>query len=142
MILQPNGRVKQRITITAAQIAAILGLESLVQAAGLVLVCPRCVSEGDASLSTDNGPHSQVFKIDCGCRERRMPAADVTHVMDADGTLMSAADQILQPLSLAVRCPERRCVAHPLEIERTETSTIVRCRCAKTTLRPPASRLH
>jgi hypothetical protein len=142
MILQPHGRLKQRLTFTTVQIAAVLGLESLVQAAGLILVCPRCLSEGDPFLKTDNGPHSQELKIDCGCRERRIAASDVGRAMNADGDLIAAAEQILGPISLAVRCPERKCVTHPLEIERSETGTIVRCRCAKTTLHPPRPQRH
>lgn len=136
MILHPHG-LKQRLTITETQIAAILGLENLLHASGLILICPNCLADGDPFLTTENTPTASEWKIDCGCRERRILRTAVPDPMDADGNLMAAAEAILAPLRLSVRCPERRCIASPLEIERTPDTVIVRCHCAKTTLRPP-----
>lgn len=141
MILKPNGRAKQRLTISGVQMAAILGFENLTKATGLVLVCQNCLSEGDPFLQTDNDPLSREWKIDCQCKERRIATMDAPNAMDATGDLMAQLPQIVQSLGLVVRCPERKCVNHALEIERTEKNTIVRCRCAKTTLRPP-SQIH
>jgi hypothetical protein len=141
MILKPHG-VKQRLTLTGGQIAAILGLENVVKATGLVIVCPHCAAEGDPFVDTDNSPSAPEWKIDCRCRERRIKASEVTRPMDADGDLVAQADEILKPVSLSVRCPQQKCINHPLEIERTPTATIIRCRCAKTTLHPPNHRVH
>ena len=134
--------IRQRLTITGPQISAILGLERLIQATGLILVCPRCLEDGDASLETDNTPGQAEFKIDCGCRERRIAARDLVVAMDADGDLAVQAEAMLAPLSLSLRCPDRRCLRHPLDIEQTPDHTILRCRCAKTTLRLLPSVVH
>lgn len=142
MILKPHGQRKERVMLSNAQIAAILGLENIVQATGLVIVCPRCTAEGDPTVETDNTPDAQVWKIDCRCRERRVLKKDVTRVMDADGDLIAQAEAILAPVSLSIRCPQKRCIQYPLEIERTPTFTVVRCRCAKTTLHPPKRTVH
>jgi hypothetical protein len=142
MILNTHGRTKQRHVLTGAQIAAILGLEELVKATGLVIVCPHCTAEGDPFVDTDNDPQAAEWRIDCGCRERRILAKNVTRPMDADGDLIAQANEILKPVSLTLRCPQKKCLNHPLEIERTPTTTIVRCRCAKTTLHPPNLRVH
>jgi hypothetical protein len=140
MIIQ--SRVKQRHVLTGAQIAAILGLENLVKATGLVIVCPRCTAAGDPFVDTDNDPNALEWKIDCNCRERRILAKNVTRPLDADGDLIAQADEMLAPVSLSVRCPQKRCINYPLDIERTPTNTIIRCRCAKTTLHPPTLRVH
>lgn len=142
MIIKPNGAARQRLSISRVQIAAILGLENFLQAHGFILVCPRCLSDGDPFLHTDNTREAGELKIDCQCKERRIDASDLQRPMDADGGLIAAADSILSPLGLAVRCPERKCINHPIEIERTKESTVIRCRCAKTTLRPPQTILH
>lgn len=135
MILKPNGLVKQRLTASAADIGTILGLEHVLQATGLILTCPQCASEGFPALETDNQPSQPEWKIDCQCRERRLARSDMRGIFDSDGELLATADQTLKALRLTVRCPERRCLRHPLAIERTPTSTIIRCQCAKSTLR-------
>ncbi len=134
--------IKQRQGFTPAQISAILGLEAIIHATGLTLICTRCLADGFRGLDTDNDPNAAEFKIDCQCRERRVNAADVGRAMDADGDLIAHADEMLRPLSLSVRCPDRRCITHPLEIEHTPEGTIIRCHCAKTTLRLLPSLVH
>jgi len=142
VILKPHGHRKERLMLSGAQVAAILGLENIVLATGLVIVCPRCTADGDPTVVTDNSPDEPVWKIDCRCKERRILAKDVTRPLDADGDLIAQAESILAPVGLSVRCPQRRCLPYPLEIERTPTVTIVRCRCAKTTLHPPTRTVH
>lgn len=142
MILQPQGRIKQRLTLTAMQLGTIVGLEQFLQAHRLILACPRCVADGDLFLDTDNSPYAQEFKVDCQCRERRIHASDARQALDADGDLIASAENILKPVSLSIRCAERKCVSHPIEIERTPTSTILRCRCAKTTIHNPTRIRH
>lgn len=133
--------IRQRLTITSGQMAAILGLERFLSAHGLILVCPQCVQDGQPHLDTQNTTDAPEWKIDCACRERRSPNVAV-RAMDADGTLLASADQILAPIRLAVRCATWRCVRHPIEIDHTPTTTILRCRCAKTTLHPPTPIVH
>lgn len=127
-------RVKQRLVLSGVQTAALLAIEDLMQKSGLVVLCPRCAAEGHLTLQTNNAPDMVEWKMDCLCRERRMYPSEAAHVMDADGDLMSEIDAILAPVSLAVRCPYPRCVQRPLEVERSEKETILRCRCAQTTI--------
>lgn len=141
MIARPRN-VLPRDAMTPMQIAAILGLEALMQATGLVILCPRCLSEGFGMLDTDNAPGNAIWKMDCRCRERRVKVAEVGRPLDADGELLANADQILAPLSLVIRCPEKTCIQHPLEIERGLDATIVRCRCAKSTIRLQRPLVH
>lgn len=131
-----------RDALTPLQTSAILGLNTLVEATGLVILCPRCLRDGFGMVDTDNDPHAPVWKMDCQCCERRMDTATVTRALDADGDLMANAEQILAPLSLTVRCPEKKCIQHPLEIERRTDATVIRCRCAKTTLRIQRPLVH
>jgi hypothetical protein len=133
--------IRPRLTLTTQQMAAILGLENVLQASALILTCPFCAQEGHAQLDTDNTRDATEWKIDCSCRERRFLKTAVK-AMDADGALMAAADQILAPIRLAVRCGQSRCLLHPLDVEHTPTHTILRCRCAKTTLRLLSQTAH
>lgn len=142
MILKPSGVVKQRLTGSSVDIGTILGLENVLQATGLILTCPQCASEGFPQLETDNSPTAEEWKIDCQCRERRFLKSDTRGVFDSDGQLLATADQALKPLMLTVRCPEARCVRYPLHVERTPESTIIRCHCAKSTLRRPTQPPH
>ncbi len=135
MILKPHGAVRQRLTASAAEIGTILGLENVLSATGLILTCPQCANDGFPALDTENDPRQQEWKIDCQCRERRLARSDMRGIFDSDADLLATADQTLRPLRLTVRCPEPRCLRHPIEIERTPTSTIIRCHCAKSTLR-------
>jgi hypothetical protein len=138
MLMDMHGRTKQRLNATAVQIGTILGLEIMLQAAGLILTCPSCADDGSPQLETDNSPTAREWKIDCGCRERRLAREDMRGIFDGDGDLMATAEDTLRSLRLTVRCPEVRCVRFPLDVERTEKGTVVRCRCAKTTFRRPS----
>lgn len=141
MLIDPHGKVKQRVTISPIQIACILGLEHILTPHQLILTCPRCASDGKPVLETDNDPNAPIWKIDCGCMERRIQRA-VWKAMDADGELIANADQILQSIRLSVRCGERRCVRHAMDIYRLNGQVVAACRCAKTTFRPSQTTVH
>ena len=142
MIISTHGKAPQLQVMSSVQINAIMGLERLIHATGLILTCPTCAADGHPQLDTDNDPESPVWKIDCGCRQRRVQSTDVGRAMDADGELMLSAESILSSLNLVLRCPERRCLTHHLEVTREPEAVIVRCRCAKTTLRAPQPTRH
>ena len=131
-----------RMTMTPYQIGAILGLERLVQATGLVIICPTCLREGFGQLDTNNDPRAEEWRIDCRCRERRISTKRLSQSHDADGDLIAQADDLLRPLSLSVRCPQRSCLPYPLDIDRRDTTTIIRCHCAQTTLRLQPQTTH
>lgn len=135
-------RVKQRITLTAAQMAVILGLEDFLRQHGLILCCPHCTDEGHAVLDTENDPRAPAWKIDCKCRERRFLVAEAQPPADADGQLLVRAERVLKPVRLAIRCGQRKCVRLPLEIARDGDKVILTCRCAKTTVHPPRPTVH
>lgn len=128
-------QILQRINVEPAQTGVIVGLQAMLEAAGLILVCPRCLADGGSNVTGDVDVTRPLWHLNCGCKERVMDRNDARRPFDADGDLMASADTVLQPLSLSVRCPERRCVKHALEIERTAAGVVVRCRCAKTTFR-------
>ena len=132
--------VKQRLTLTAAQIATILGIEDFVIKHGLILCCPRCTVEGSPFVDTDNTPGAREWKIDCDCTERRILATKVTQPMDADPELLAQVEDILRPAALTMRCPIPKCVTAPLIIERVGPDTVVRCSCTKRTIHPPRLR--
>lgn len=94
------------LAIQPAQLAVILGLETVLQQAGMVLCCPRCVREhNDLRLKTDNAPEDAIWKVNCRCRTRQIAKADAHAPLEPSGHLIVLADELLAPLSLAVRCP-------------------------------------
>lgn len=131
-------QIRQRVNVEPAQTGVLVGLQAMLEASGLILVCPRCLADGQSHLSGDVDVTRPIWHLTCGCKERVMERHDARRPFDADGDLIASADTVLAPLSLSVRCPESRCVTHPLEIERTAAGVVVRCRCAKTTFRTPA----
>lgn len=135
-------RVKQRITLTPVQVAAILGLDDFLRQHGLILCCPHCTDEGHALLDTENDPRGSQWKIDCRCRERRFDPADATRPADANGNLLMQMERILGPARLAIRCGQRKCVRLPMEIARDKEKVVLTCRCAKTTVHPPSQTVH
>ena len=137
MLLDTKGSTRPRLKLEPAQTGVVVGLQSMIDAAGLILVCPKCLSEGGSHVQGDVDVTKPVWRLECGCTVRVLERKDARTPYDADGDLIASADTVLRPLSLAVRCPEPRCVKHPLEIERTPLGVIARCRCAKTTFRTP-----
>lgn len=113
--------------LSRAQISVILGLEHVLQQSGLVLLCPRCASNGHGALDTGNSPEDDVWKIDCQCRRRRVNRTDAAQLPSGD--LLLLVKDLLGPVSLDVRCPSRRCINHPLEMRQTVEGLIVTCRC-------------
>lgn len=135
-------RILQRVNVEPNQTNLIVSLQSMLQAAGLILVCPDCQAEGKSEVTGDVAADTPVWHLNCGCRERLMERKDARHLFDADGELMASAETVLQPVRLSVRCPEPRCVRHPLEMTRVEKGMEVRCRCAKTTFRILSQTAH
>lgn len=128
--------------ISRAQIGVILALDTILQSAGLILACPRCVCEdNDASLRTDNNPLDVQWKIDCRCRRRRIYRGQATQRMLPSGDLLLLVPELLKPLGLDVRCPSRRCVQRPLTMQVTEDGLIVSCQCGRYTFRKTAPTL-
>lgn len=136
MLINNTGKILQRMNVEPSQVGVLVGLQSMLQASGLILVCPRCLSEGGSHLAGNVDVTLPTWHLNCGCTERVIERRHASRAYDADGDLMVSAGTVLQPLRLSVRCPERTCVQHPLEIERSPAGVIVRCRCAKTTFRP------
>ena len=126
--------VLQRFVLTPAQTSMVIALQRLLQASGLILVCPRCLSDGGSHVEGDVSASSPTWRLTCGCAERVMQRADVSP-MDADGQLFAEASTELPSLRLAIRCPDRRCVDQPLELTRTPDLFAIRCTCAKTTFK-------
>ena len=131
--------MRQHVTVEPNQTSLIVSLQPMLQASGFILVCPECQAAGVSTVTGDVAVDTPVWHLTCGCRDRVMARQDARRPFDADGELIASADTVLQPLRLSVRCPEATCVRHPLEITRVEKGMEVRCRCAKTTFRPPTT---
>ncbi len=142
MLIDTRGKARTRVHLEPAQTSMIVALNSMLDASGLILVCPQCLSEGGSNLSGDVDVKSAVWKLECACTVRVMERKDAARPFDADGDLIASANTVLQPVKLMVRCPERTCVRYPLEFERADAGMIVRCRCAKTTFRHPRPTLQ
>lgn len=111
------------------QIGLLLGLDSVLREAGLILVCPRCAADGNPVLATDNSMTDETWKIDCHCRRRRSPKT--SSMMVPSGWLLQLKDDLLAPLSLDVRCPRRQCLLKPLTIRESADGMklSVECHC-------------
>jgi len=129
-------------TLTAAQIGVVIGLDTILQMAGLILTCPRCASEGNPRLITDNGAEDTIWKIDCQCRKRRIQRRHVSQLMAPSGDLLLLVSELLKPVGLDVRCPTTRCLLSPLEMRRTEDSLIVSCHCGRMVFHKTEQSLH
>lgn len=117
-------------TLTRAQISVILALETVLQAAGLILTCPRCAADGFPRLKTDNDPKDLTWTIDCRCRQRRVSRSEA-QPMSTSGDLLRLTPELLSPISLAVRCPSSPCLLTPLEMHPTPEGLLVTCRCGR-----------
>ena len=115
--------------LTAAQVSLLLGLDTVLEKARLVLTCPRCVTEGHGTLQTKNAPEEPVWKLDCQCRRRRMTHLNI-QPMKASGMLLTLVDELLGPLGLVVRCPSPTCLLTPIELHQGPGTLSVTCQCA------------
>lgn len=117
--------------MSRAQVGLVLGLESVLRKAGLVLLCPRCAIDGNLQLDTSNSVEDEIWKIDCRCRRRRSPR--VTSMMVPTGWLLQMVNDLLGPLSLDVRCPSRRCLLKPLQLRQSldGMTLTVTCHCGR-----------
>src|SRR5688572_30418271 len=97
--------LKPQIQLTAAQVSLILGLESVLQKAGLGLICPFCAGSApcDGLLTTDNDPWDLSWKLDCDCRHRVGASAGVMP-LPASGDLILLAAEMLKDARLDIRC--------------------------------------
>jgi hypothetical protein len=142
LLIDTRGKTRTRIHLEPAQTAMLVPLQGMLAAAGLILVCPQCLSEGGSHLSGDVASDQAVWKLECACTVRVMERKDAVKPFDADGDLIASANTVLNPVKLMVRCPQRACLRHPIEVERGERGVIVRCQCAKTTFRQPLPTLQ
>lgn len=123
----------REIIMEPSQTSVIAALQSMLNASGLILACPHCLRErGHSHVRGDVYVTHPRWNLTCDCANRIMERRHARHPYDADGELMASAQTVLEPVRLTVRCPESSCLRHPLEMERTQTHLVVRCRCAKT----------
>lgn len=121
------------IELTSQQMAVLLGLESVCQAAGLWVVCPECAREYGTvkHLVTNNHPSDTVWKVNCKCTKRSFQKAALQHSLVPSGDLLTAAATLLVPARLAVRCPVKAtgCLTTPLTIIQRPDGITARCQC-------------
>jgi hypothetical protein len=113
--------------MSSVQASLVQGLDSILRDASLVLTCPRCAADGHGTLQTQNGPGDVLWKMDCQCRRRRIEPG-VTP-MASTGWLLTLVEELLGPLSLAVRCPSPTCVLTPVELRQGLDTLAVVCQC-------------
>lgn len=130
--------VKPQIQLTAAQLSVIVGLESVLQKAGLGLICPYCVGKEpcDGLLMTNNDPLDLSWKLDCDCTHRVGSRAGVNPV-PASGDLILLAAELLKDAKLDVRClrTKTNCRYQPLKSQRTATAIRIECECGRMTFK-------
>lgn len=126
--------VKARIHLTPAQLSLILGLETVLQKAGLALICPFCAGSApcDGLLTTDNHPLDLTWKLDCDCRERRGTRMGVMP-MPPCGDLILLAAEALREARLDIRCPKipTHCRYEPIRTQRLATKIQLECQCGR-----------
>jgi len=115
--------------MSRAQVGLVLGLEKVLRESSLVLTCPRCAAEGH-TLDTANAVTDEIWKIDCQCRRRRSARTDA--MMVPIGWLLLMVPDLLESLSLDVRCPSKTCLLKPLSVQESADGTrlTVTCHCA------------
>ena len=125
--------LKTRLQLTSPQMALILALERVCQAAGFWIVCPDCAREHGTykHLTTANGPEDAIWRMDCPCTERRFTRASFAHSMIPSGDLLTVAETLLPAAKLAVRCPVKRtgCLTTPLQLTQRPDGVTARCQC-------------
>jgi hypothetical protein len=125
--------ITPRLTLTSPQVALILGVERICQAAGLWLVCPVCAEQRGTykHLLTRNGTQDHWWKVDCPCTERRFQRSHLQHTMTPDGALLLLAETLLPSARLAVRCPTKAtgCLTTPLAVTQEVDGVTARCQC-------------
>ena len=128
--------VKPQIQMTAAQLSLIVSLESILQKAGLGLICPQCVGSAacDGLLTANNDPYDVSWKLDCDCTHRVGSAAGV-NPMPPSGDLILLGADLLKAAKLDIRCLKTKtnCRYTPLVSQRTATQIRVECPCGRMT---------
>jgi hypothetical protein len=119
------------LTLTGYQIGLVLGLERVLDKAGLTIVCPDCAETGDLVLSADNAPEDTIWRIDCNCRKRRINRSDVISVPPPSGDLLPAAQEALKAAKLEIRCGRARCYRLTPEMRHTNEGVLVQCQCGR-----------
>jgi len=142
MLIDAVGKIRQRLVLTKAQTQTVVALQPLLQATGLILVCPKCQAGEGSHIEGDVDVSRPQWRLTCDCTERVMDRSDVRGLPDADGELVQQAEDTLRPVRLSVRCGERSCVGVPVDVTRGLNSAEIRCQCSKTTLRPRTPTLH
>jgi hypothetical protein len=126
-------RSPRSVALTSPQVALILALERVLQAAGLWLVCDHCArTEGSyGHLQTDNAPEDAVWRMDCSCTTRRFERVQLEHTMAPSGDLLKLAETLLAGTGLVIRCPVKKtgCLTTPLEVTLEPDGTTARCQC-------------
>lgn len=128
--------LKPQIQLTAAQLSLIVGLETVLQKAGLGLICPYCVGkeECDGILMTANDPLDLSWKLDCDCTHRVGSRAGV-NPMTPSGDLILLGAELLKAAKLDIRCLriKTNCRYTPLKSQRSATTIRVECECGRMT---------
>lgn len=136
--------LKPQIQLTAAQLSLIVSLESVLQNAGLGLICPHCVGAEpcDGMLVTNNDPMDLSWKLDCDCTHRVGSRAGVS-LMPASGDLVLMAADALKEAKLDIRCLriKTNCRYTPIRSQRLANQIRIECQCGRMTFKPatPAS---
>jgi hypothetical protein len=125
--------IRRQVVLTSPQMALILALEPICQAAGLWVVCASCAAtEGTYShLVCCNAPTDETWRMDCPCTTRSFRRDALTHTMTPSGDLIPLAETLLQGTGLAVRCPHKKtgCLTTPLTWTDAWDGLTVRCQC-------------
>ena len=132
-VFTPIRNVAPIVQLTSPQMALILALESVLQKAGLWLVCEVCARERNTykHLVTANSEKDTTWRIDCPCTQRRFARTALQHSMIPSGDLLTLAETLLAGTSLAIRCPVKmtRCLTTPLQVTATPEGVTARCQC-------------
>jgi hypothetical protein len=121
------------INIPSQQMAILLALEPVCQAAGLWVVCPVCARElGTVKhLITNNHPEDITWQVTCPCTKRLFQRASLRHSMTPSGDLLTAAATLFPIVRLAVRCPVKQtgCLTTDLQLTQRPDGVTARCQC-------------
>lgn len=134
---------KTRLELSAVQWSLIISLESVLQEAGLILLCPFCAGSApcDGILQADNDTLDLRWKLDCDCTERRGSSRGVSPMPEGGDLVLLAAD-LLKSARLDIRCPQKthQCRYTPLISRRMRDYVQTECPCRAIRLRPQTAR--
>lgn len=131
---RPEARPSRAVDLTGAQVAFAIALERPLRAAGLWLVCTRCVEATGTydHLRCDNSLDLPVWRIDCLCTRRTFDRQTPIPTLVPSGRLIPEAGSVFRGTDLAVRCPVKKtgCLTTPLDCyPQLDGSTLIRCQC-------------